>query len=365
MSGRSESGSISRRGLIKASAATGLALGLGGLAAPAIAKERSLKIGTYGGYFEDSFKKHVYPAFTAATGIKVESVTQPNSVGWLLTMQQAQAAGTIPTDLSMYAPVTLIKGSRIGGLFQPLNYSRMPNIGNLDSYYIHEDESGITGVGALGFFYSMVYNTEQVERPESWGDFWDASRYEASLGLPKNFNWFFLDITAATFFDGPETFKSEEGIRALVQKVAEMHGNVALWYTAENQMEQALKNFDVVGGLYFHDVAGLMAADGHPIASIFPKEGNPISHNSWSLSVGSEKAEEAEAFINFSCEPATQALMSRGIGTAPLVEAASTDLNASELAAVSGTPVIKPAYQAYVDQELFMKEAWDKMVALG
>ncbi|MCB1808477.1 MAG: extracellular solute-binding protein, partial [Candidatus Competibacteraceae bacterium] len=96
--------------------------------------------------------------------------------------------------------------------------------------------------------------------------------------------------------------------------------NVALWYTGESQMEQALKNFDVVGGMYFHDVAGLMAADGHPVASIFPKEGNVIDYNSWTLSQGSEKSDEAHEFIAFSCLPETQAIMSRKIGTAPVVD---------------------------------------------
>jgi len=51
---------------------------------PAIAQsKRTLKVGSYGGYFEDSFKKHVYPAFTEATGITIESVTQPSSTDWL------------------------------------------------------------------------------------------------------------------------------------------------------------------------------------------------------------------------------------------------------------------------------------------
>ncbi|MEO1308692.1 MAG: twin-arginine translocation signal domain-containing protein, partial [Pseudomonadota bacterium] len=94
---------LSRRKLIK----TGI--GAGGLAAatsvigtPLIAQSRSIRVGSYGGYFEDSFKEHVYPAFTEATGITVESVTQPNSSDWLITMQQAAGSGSVPADLSLY-----------------------------------------------------------------------------------------------------------------------------------------------------------------------------------------------------------------------------------------------------------------------
>jgi len=57
--------------------------------------------------------------------------------------------------------------------------------------------------------------------------------------------------------------------------------------------------------------------------------------------------------------------MSRMIGTAPLVDKSKTDLTDDEFAAVSGVPTIQPAYEAYLDRETFIKEAWDKMLAAG
>ena len=36
--------------------------------------EDALAVGTYGGYFKDSFDKHIYPDFTKETGIKIESI---------------------------------------------------------------------------------------------------------------------------------------------------------------------------------------------------------------------------------------------------------------------------------------------------
>ncbi len=44
---------------------------------PVSAQERSIKVGAYGGYFKDSFDKHIFPDFTKETGIKVESVADP------------------------------------------------------------------------------------------------------------------------------------------------------------------------------------------------------------------------------------------------------------------------------------------------
>lgn len=353
---------IKRRTFLKAAAATAAATA-GINAAPVYAQSRSLKVGSYGGYFEDSFKQHVYPAFTAATGIEVESVTQPNSSDWLVTMQQAASAGTAPADLSLYARDTMIKASRIGGLLAALDTSAMPSTSNFDPYFLYQSDDDVLGVGAMSWFTSMVINPEEVEVPSSWTEFWDTSKFEASLGFSKIFNSNLLDVVAATYFEGEATFKTRDGIVAIIEKAAELKPNVALWWSGESQMEQSMKNGDVIGGMYYHDVASLMAADGFPIRSIFPKEGNPQGYGSWCLSTLSEKSAEAQEFIAFSSDPATQALMSRKIGTAPLLPQSKTDLTDEEFMSVSGTPAIQPAYEAYLDEETFIQETWDKMLA--
>lgn len=351
---------LNRRTLLKSGVA-GLAAST--LAAPLIAQGRTLRVGSYGGYFENSFKEYVYPEFTKATGITVESVTQPNSADWLVTLQQAKAAGNIPTDISLFARDTMIKASRIGELIAPLDLSGIAGASNLDSYFVFEGKDGPQGIGAMSWFSAMVYNPGELEMPASWADFWNTDLYEASLGLNRNYNGGMLDFTAATFFDGAETLMSDDGVVAVIEKVAELKANVALWWTAESQMEQSMKNGDVVAGQYYLDVANLMALDGFPIAATFPKEGNLQDYGSWCLTVGSEKSAEAAEFMNFSCDPAVQALMSRKIGTAPLVDKAMTDLTEDEFNFVSGTPSIKPAYEAYLDNETFIKESWDKMLA--
>lgn len=355
--------SVSRRDVLKLGAGLSV-LAAGSIHAPAIiASERSIKIGSYGGYFEDSFKKHVYPAFTEATGIKVESVTQPNSADWLVTMQQAASAGSVPADVSLYARDTMIKASRLGGLLASIDVSKMSTVGNLDEYFLFQGNEGVLGVGAMSWFTSMVVNPGQVTAPTSWAEFWDTDKFEASLGLSKVFNSNLLDIVSATFFDGAATLNEKDGIVAVIEKASELKPNVALWWSAESQMEQAMKNEDVVAGMYFHDVASLMASEGFPIASVFPKEGNPQGYGSWCLSSQSTKSAEALEFMAFSSDPAIQALMSRKIGTAPVVSRQSTDLTDAEFASVSGTPAIAPAYESYLDNETFIKDTWDKMLA--
>ncbi len=77
---------ITRRGLMKTAAAASALLAMPGIVR---AQEKSLKVGVYGGYFKDSFDKHVFPEFTKATGIAVESVAEPTGEAWLVQLDQA------------------------------------------------------------------------------------------------------------------------------------------------------------------------------------------------------------------------------------------------------------------------------------
>ena len=245
---------LSRRSLLKSGAGVaGLATVAGVIGTPLIAQSRSLKIGSYGGYFENSFKEHVYPAFTEATGIAVESVTQPNSTDWLVTMQQAAQAGTVPADLSLYARDTMIKASRIGELLKPLDLTNIPNAKNLDGYFVFEDTTGPIGVGAMSWFTAMVINPDEVETPASWTEFWDTSRFEQSLGIAKNYNAQFMDIIAATFFDARS-------------KSAQWGGLVTWQKDFAGDEERSPASFLAVQPFYFFQLGGGLYVRGSAVA---------------------------------------------------------------------------------------------------
>jgi putative spermidine/putrescine transport system substrate-binding protein len=63
------------------------------LGAPAAFAGDALKVGAYGGYFKDSFDKHIYPDFTKETGIQIESIAEPTGEAWLVQLEQAARAG--------------------------------------------------------------------------------------------------------------------------------------------------------------------------------------------------------------------------------------------------------------------------------
>jgi putative spermidine/putrescine transport system substrate-binding protein len=352
---------VSRRALLKA----GLA-GAAALSVPAIARaqDKSLKVGVYGGYFKDSFDKHIFPEFSKATGISVEAVAEPTGEAWLVQLQQAAKAGQAPADVSMMSQVAMLKGQAVD-LWAPLDLGKIPNSGNVVGRFINKYPDGrVAGVGAVSWYITLVSNTKVYpEAPTSWAFLWDPSNKDKLGLLALVSNSFLLEVTAKTFMGGTKALDTEEGQLKAFAKLAEVKPNVRLWYRDEAQFEQALKSGEIPMGQYYHDVTGLAAADGHPVRSTFPKEGGILDSGSWALSTASKKTAEAHVFIDYMSQPSIQALMSRKVGTSPTVKRELLDLTEAEFAAVSTTidPII-PRYDLYQTKSDWLNQKWTELI---
>ncbi|MDI6837139.1 ABC transporter substrate-binding protein [Ciceribacter thiooxidans] len=353
--------SISRRGVLAGSVA-----GAGMLAMPSIlrAQDKSLKVGVYGGYFKDSFDKNIFPEFTKATGIAIESVAEPTGEAWLVQLEQAAKAGQAPADVSMMSQVAMLKGQATN-LWSPLDLGKIKNASNLVDHFVNKYPDGrVAGLGAVAWYITLVTNTDVYkEAPTSWAALWDPAN-EDKLGLLALVsNSFLLEVTAKTYFGGTNALDTEEGILKVFDKLAEVKPNVRLWYRDEAQFEQALKSGEIPMGQYYHDVTGLAASEGHPVRSTFPKEGGILDSGCWALSRASEKSEEAHVFIDYMCQPSIQATLSRKVGTAPTVKRDLLDLTAEEFAAVSSDidPVI-PRYDLYQTKSDWLNQKWTELI---
>ncbi|MCA1367943.1 ABC transporter substrate-binding protein [Bradyrhizobium sp. BRP14] len=353
--------SIKRRTLLGA----GLA-GASMLAMPAVlrAQDRSLKVGVYGGYFKDSFDKNIFPEFTKATGIAVESVAEPTGEAWLVQLEQAARAGQAPADVSMMSQVAMLKGQATE-LWTPIDMAKIKNASNLLDRFVNKYPDGrVAGVGAVSWYITLVTNTNVYkEAPTSWAAFWDPANADKLGLLALVSNSFLLEVTAKTFMGGTNALDTEEGILKAFEKLAEVKPNVRLWYRDEAQFEQALKSGEIPMGQYYHDVTGLAAADGHPVRSTFPKEGGIQDSGCWALSRASQKTEEAHIFIDYMCQPAIQATLSRKVGTSPTVKRESTDLTDKEFAAVSSDiePIV-PRYDLYQTKSDWLNQKWTELI---
>ncbi|MGH6761050.1 MAG: ABC transporter substrate-binding protein [Phyllobacterium sp.] len=353
--------SVSRRSVL----ATG-AVGVAMLAMPTVlrAQDKSLKVGVYGGYFKGSFDKNIFPEFTKATGIAIQSIAEPTGEAWLVQLEQAAKAGAAPADVSMMSQVAMLKGQSTD-LWAPLDMARIPNSKNLLDHFVNKYPDGrVAGIGAVAWYITLVTNTDVFkEAPESWAAFWDPANADKLGLLALVSNSFLLEVTAKTFFGGTNALDTEEGILKAFDKLAEVKPNVRLWYRDEAQFEQSLKSGEIPMGQYYHDVTGLAAADGHPVRSTFPKEGGIQDSGCWALTRASKKIDESHVFIDYMSQPAIQATLSRKVGTAPTIKRELLDLTDVEFAAVSSdiAPII-PRYDLYTTKADWLNQKWTELI---
>jgi putative spermidine/putrescine transport system substrate-binding protein len=353
--------SVSRRGVL-----AGSLVAAGTLAMPSIlrAQDKSIKIGVYGGYFKDSFDKNIFPEFTKATGIAVESIAEPTGEAWLVQLEQAAKAGQAPADLSMMSQVAMLKGQATE-LWTPIDMAKIKNASGLIDRFVNKYPDGrVAGVGAVAWYITLVTNTDVFkEAPTSWNALWDPANADKLGLLALVSNSFLLEVTAKTHFGGTNALDTEEGILKAFEKLAEVKPNVRLWYRDEAQFEQALKSGEIPMGQYYHDVTGLAAADGQPVRSTFPAEGGIQDSGCWALSRASTKSEEAHIFIDYMCQPSIQATLSRKVGTAPTVKRELLDLTDAEFASVSSDiEPITPRYDLYQTKSDWLNQKWTELI---
>ena len=354
-----------RRGFVAAGAAAGAATFLPVHRARAAT---TLKVGAYGGFFKDSFDQHIFPGFTEATGIAIESVAEPTVEAWLVQLDAAVKQGQATADVSMIA-LGGYQRSEAANLWAPIDLGAVPNAGNLEPHFVHRSADGsvVDGVGAVAWYTTLVSNTEAVPvEPQSWAEMWDP-KYLDSLGLlALASNSFLLEIAAVTFFGGRDKLATKDGVEELLAKVAELRPNAKMWYRDEGQFQQALQAGEVAMGQHYHDVTLLMADEGFPVRTTFPKEGGVLDSGAWAITRTSELVAEAHQFIDFMSRPDVQASVARNVGTVPTAKRDLIDLTDAEYARVSSTiPPIIPEYRIYVEWQEWIDERWTQMITSG
>ena len=322
-----------------------------------------LRVSAWGGFFEETLAAKIYPGFTQATGIEIESIAQTEDNAWMTQIANAARANKTPTDVALVTDSVVINGNNMG-LWAALDKKAMPNLKHLLPGKTLSNEEGITGVGALCFFVTLVTNTDkEPNAPTSWAALWSRD-WDGKLAMNAVPQSGILEITAKTFFDGPQTMKTEAGLQKIIDKIGELKPKTLLWYRDEGQFQQGLEDGTYHAGMYYHDVAMLSVWDGKPIASTFPKEGGVAVDVFWSVPAKSKMTDAAQQFINYMIQPAIQEKMALEMGVFPLVPRGSMKLSDEDFAAVGSeiAPII-PQTAIFLESQEFIEEAFANMIA--
>ncbi len=354
---------VNRRTALKSTAAAG-----GVLAAPCVLRRawaaEPIKVSSYGGYFEDMLSQYAYPAFTKETGIEIETISQPGGFPWFVTLKSSIAAGSPAVDVTMAGQGSMRRATDV---FIPLEEAHVPNLRNVPEYLIlrNEDEMAL-GAPVLAWYATFVTNTDRwAEPPVSWAEAWD-SRFEDELGWGRQITTnFLLEIVAKVFYDDRTIMDSDDGLIACMEKAAELKSNVRLWFDNEGQFQSMLQSGELTAGQYYHDVTWVMATDGFPVRSTFPREGGVIDYGSWCIVKGSDKVDVSSEFINWSVSPEAQTMITDNLWTAPVLPRDMLpDLSDEAFGRASSTiePIL-PNYKVIVEKGDWLDQKWVEFLA--
>lgn len=280
---------MNRRMILKAGVA-GAAI----VSAPAIVRAQSKTIVTtsYGGVYEQNYRKVVLEPFAKKTGAEFV-IKYGGADEWLNNSLINRAAPEI--DLPMLSVPVAARAIKIPNLFIDLNTQNVPNIKDIHPVFYDTYEGRAVGFNYTD--YGFIYNTTKVSpAPASWADLWDA-RFKGQLLVPgPTAGAMYEMILVAAKLNGGSEDNWEPGIEAMKR----LKPNVVRWFTNSNEVEGLMQRGEATVAAGYAGFRGYSMIDaGQPIKVVVPTEGAPMGVLSFHIPVNAKNRDLLLEFVNF------------------------------------------------------------------
>lgn len=264
---------------------TGTAAAAATLAAPSIgrAQNKELFVNSWGGPWLEHATDNLFEPFTAATGIKINTVS-PVSFAKLAAQVRT---GVYEFDVTTLGGGDLVVANKAGLLEE------------MEPPY----ENGMFQNGAASHAFATViaWRTDAgwEETPNSWADFWDVERFPGGRSLQR---YPARILPFALLADGvaKEDLYPLDIDRAFA-KLDEIKEHVRVWWTAGAQSTQILRDgeVDFIGiwtGQYFRALDA-----GAPVTMTWNEA--EIERAYWVIAKGGPNLDLAKMFVEFATSP--------------------------------------------------------------
>ena len=257
-------------------------------------KEKSAVVNVYnwGEYIDES----IFDRFEDETGIKVRYTTYSDNETMYATLMNGSANYDviIPSD---YMISRLINEEAL----EELNFDHIPNYANIDQEYRSReyDPENLYSVPYMWGVVGVVYNTKMVEgTPDSWDILWDEHLKGQILMFDNSRDA--LAIALARMGCSLNTTHGQE-LSAAMNMLEEQKPLVQAYVM--DQIFDKMEASEAAVGPYYAGDAVTMMANNPDLSFFFPKEGSNYYVDAMCIPKGAKNKENAEAFINFMCEP--------------------------------------------------------------
>ncbi len=233
--------------------------------------------------------------FTRRTGIRVNYTTFDSNE----SLYSKLAGGGADYDIiipSDYMVSKLISEGRLA----PLDFGNIPNSQYIDENFQDPsyDPGGVYSVPYTWGVVGMFYNKRHVEEPQSWEALWD-SRYAGKILMFDNPRDAFaiaqfrlgFDVNTQNPDDWEEAAQLLKGQKPLVQAYV------------MDQIFDKMESGEAWLAPYYAGDAAILVENNEDIGFVVPKEGTNFFVDAMCVPATSRHKEEAEAYINFLCDP--------------------------------------------------------------
>jgi spermidine/putrescine transport system substrate-binding protein len=258
--------------------------------------------------------KTTVSAFKAKSGSSVKQVSGLTAGISAAALQISQNKGKY--DMSLGGPV-LAAQLKKGNLLQTVDFSKIPNIKNVDRHFRTAYPWGPpTDFGKTGFGYRKDLISE---RPTSWADLWKlAKKYSGKITMLD------FDVDAlgvALKYKGYSINSTDEKeLNAARDALLELKPHLQAFLPTDFA-KPLQKGTAVIAVDYDYDIA-LAQRTNKNIVWVSPSEGMPAYLDGWLAVAGTKNLPQVIAFMNFLLDPKVYAGFVNNIGAAYVMPSA-------------------------------------------
>lgn len=295
-------------------------LGASALAAPAIigsarAQSGALNVWSYDGLITDEFRS----AFTEQTGIDVNVR--------LVSDQAEQFNLMAAEDGAFSADIVCVAGHRFyqfvdAEFLEPIDMDRLENWSLVETQYANAEwvsrKGRIWGVPVVVVSSGLIYNSEEMERPESLAAMFDEANagmttYQIQDFFPLVMNYLGYDGTAQSYARNPDI--AQRAVDATRDFLIDHKDKVRRYYDAATEVQQMFLTGDVSLAAGSSGPAAQLILEGLPVGYTIPREGGLAYAYGFNIARNASNMENAYTFLNaLLSSPENGAAMVRATG---------------------------------------------------
>ncbi len=263
----------------------------------------TLNVLNWGDYIDTDLLRR----FEEETGITVKYTTMTSNEEMLVKLSASDCIYDV-----CFPSEYIIEKLMAQDLLHPINKENIPNLVNIDENFLDLsfDPGNVYSIPYMWGTVGILYNTTMVEEPvDSWRILWDED-YSGQILMYDSVRDT-IGITLVMLGYDINT-RNEAEVEAAAEALIQQKPLVRAYLTDDIKME--LVNGNAAMGVVYSGDAMACMAENEDLAYAVPMEGSNVWFDNVIIPKTSQHTAEAEAFINFLCDPEVAAQNSEYIG---------------------------------------------------